>query len=66
MIVASRLSAVWAWAMVACYAVANLRLGAQLAFVPAARLAVAASVAIAVAAIVRSWRQPMAAGAVAL
>jgi hypothetical protein len=56
MVAASSLPSSWAWALVGCYAFANLRLGAQLAFVPASRFALLLSVALAAAAVVRSWR----------
>lgn len=47
----------WTGALfVACFGLANLRLGAQLAFVPAARFALALSIAIAAAAIVATVR----------
>jgi hypothetical protein len=50
-----RLPAIAAWAAIAAFAFANLRLGAQLTFVPAARIALALSLAIAVVAIARTW-----------
>src|SRR5205807_10615566 len=43
-----------AWVFIAAYALANLRFGAQLAFVPSARFPVALSVALALAAI--GWK----------
>jgi len=52
------LPAVWRWAFIACYGAANLRVGAQLQFIPAARFALLASVLIALAAIVAALRQP--------
>ena len=58
MLVASRLPAGWPWVLVGCFAFANLRLGAQLTFVPAARLALLASVVMAFVAIVHHLRQP--------
>ena len=58
MIAASRLPTWWSWALVGFFAFANLRLGGQLAFVPAARLAVLVSVVIAAVAVVRCWREP--------
>ena len=58
MIVASRLPFWWSWALVGFFAFANLRLGAQLAFVPAARIALTVSVVIAAVAVVRDWREP--------
>ena len=58
MIVASRLPGWWGWGLVGLFAFANLRLGAQLPFVPAARVALLISVAIALVAIVRVWREP--------
>ena len=58
LIVVSRLPSWWPWVFVGCFAFANLRLGAQLTFVPAARLALAASAAMAVVAIVQFARAP--------
>ena len=51
----SRLPAPAAWLTIASFAVANLRVGAQLMFVPAARLALAASVLIAATALIWSF-----------
>jgi hypothetical protein len=56
MVAASRLPSWGAWTLVGCFAFANLRLGGQLAFVPAARVALLASVALAVVAVVRYQR----------
>ena len=52
------LPAVWRWAFIVCYGAANLRVGAQLQFIPAARFALLASVLIALAAIVAALRRP--------
>jgi hypothetical protein len=49
-----------AWALVVTYGAANLRLGAQLSFVPAARAALLVSAALAVVAIVRTASTPAA------
>jgi hypothetical protein len=49
---------VWCWLFVITYGAANLRVGAQLAFIPAARWALLASVAIALAAAAASLRRP--------
>ena len=49
----------WSWGLVGCFAFANLRLGAQLAFVPASRVALLASMALAVAAIARYRSVPL-------
>ena len=54
-LVLARLPQAAAWAVVATFAFANLRLGAQLTFVPAARLALALSVVIAVGSLAWSW-----------
>ena len=48
---------VWRWGFVACYLIANLRIGAQIPEAPAARYALAGSLLIATAAIVSMWRQ---------
>ncbi|HUQ88805.1 MAG TPA: hypothetical protein VM096_14710 [Vicinamibacterales bacterium] len=55
-LVLSRLPAIAAWAMIAFFAIANLRVGAQLMFVPAARGALAASIVIAAIGIMWAWR----------
>lgn len=55
-IVLASLPAAPAWAFVACYALANCRIGAQISDVPPSRYALAAALAIAVAAIVRALR----------
>ena len=60
-IVLAALPVVPRWAFVALYAVANLRVGAQVPGIPAARYAVIGSIAIAVAAVAASWRTPYAA-----
>ena len=56
-LVLHRLPAIAAWATIAFFAIANLRVGAQLMFVPAARGALAASVMIAAVGTVWAWRQ---------
>ena len=55
-LVLHRLPAIAAWATIAAFAIANLRVGAQLMFVPAARAALAASVVIAVCGMLWAWR----------
>ena len=55
-LVLHRLPAIAAWATIAFFAIANLRVGAQLMFVPAARGALAASVVIAIVGLVWAWR----------
>ena len=45
------------WGFVACYLIANLRIGAQIQEAPAARYALAGSLVIATAAIVSMWRR---------
>ena len=62
-IVASRLPSWWQWVFVGCFAFANLRLGAQLTFIPPARVALMASAVMAVVAIVRFAREPRTASA---
>ena len=57
-LVLERASRVLAGATVALFAVANLRVGAQLPHVPAARYALFLSVAAAAAAVVVAWRSP--------
>jgi hypothetical protein len=52
------LPAVWRWTFIACYAAANLRIGAQLTFIPAARFALLASILIALAAVAATLRRP--------
>lgn len=54
----ARLPPILQWGFVACYLIANLRIGAQISEVPASRYALAASLLIAAAAIVTIWRQP--------
>jgi hypothetical protein len=54
------LSVLWSWLFVACCALAGLRIGAQLLFIPDARYLMALSLPIAVAAIVATLRQPRA------
>lgn len=53
------LPAVLQWGFVACFLIANLRLGAQIPEAPASRYALAGSLLIAAAAIVRLWRHPV-------
>jgi hypothetical protein len=55
-IVLHRVRPAMAWATVATFAVANLRVGAQLTTVPAARFALAASTVLAVTGVVMAWR----------
>jgi hypothetical protein len=55
-IVLERVSPAIAWSTVATLAVANLRVGAQLTAVPAARFALAASTVLAVIGVVMAWR----------
>ena len=54
-IVLARLPQAAAWTVIGLFAFANLRVGAQLMFVPAARVALALSVLVAVAAMAWSW-----------
>ena len=54
-IVLSRLPQAAAWTIIGLFAFANLRVGAQLPFVPAARVALALSVIVATAAMAWSW-----------
>lgn len=53
----ARFDTIWRWAFVACYALAELRVGANIEFVPAARYALALSVIIAAVGIVASGRR---------
>jgi hypothetical protein len=67
-LVLERVSNLLAWMTVGIFAVANLRVGAQLPQVPAARFAIAVSMMLAIIASVRAWRadaiaRPMAVGA---
>ena len=55
-IVLQRISPAIAWATVGTFAIANLRVGAQLTMVPAARFALVASIVLAVAGVVIAWR----------
>jgi hypothetical protein len=55
-----RLPEFWAWAFVVTFALANLRIGAQIMIVPASRYALLASSALAVAAIATRHRAPLA------
>lgn len=48
----------WCWTFVACSGLANLRIGAQLAFIPNARYPLLVTVAIAAAAAIVALRQP--------
>jgi hypothetical protein len=57
-IVLDRLPSVAVWLFVLCHATANLRLGAQLPFVPSARFALGTSAIIAVAALLMDVRSP--------
>jgi hypothetical protein len=50
-----RLPAAMAWATVAAFAIANLRIGAQLMFIPAARVALALSIVLAAAGMIWAW-----------
>jgi hypothetical protein len=56
MVVLERSPAVVGWLFVVCFAIANLRIGAQLTVVPSARFALAATVVLAVLAIVIDLR----------
>ena len=55
-LVLERVPAVLAWATVAAFTVANLRLGAQLSWVPTARFALLLSLVAGVVALVMAWR----------
>jgi hypothetical protein len=55
-LVVARLPSAVAWLFVAAYATANLRVGAQLQFVPSARFALGVSVLLAAVAIANLWR----------
>jgi hypothetical protein len=57
----ARFDAIWRWTFVACYALAELRVGANIDFIPAARYALVLSLLIAAAGIVASGRQSTAA-----
>ena len=57
-IVLAQVPPMLSWIFVATYTLANFRIGAQISQVPASRYALAASVAIAVFAVVRAWRTP--------
>ena len=46
------------WLFIACYGAANLRVGAQLSFIPEARWALLMSIAIAAGAVVAAWQRP--------
>jgi hypothetical protein len=62
-LVLERVSDGLAWAVIGLFAFANLRIGAQLPFVPPARFALAASCVLALAAVVMAMRrQPIGAG----
>jgi hypothetical protein len=54
---AVRLPRAAAWVLVAAYAAVNLRVGAQLQFLPSARFALTVAVILALAAIVKLWRE---------
>ena len=56
-LILARAPAPLAWATLGTFAFANLRLGAQIAAVPAARFALALSAGLAVACIATTWRQ---------
>jgi hypothetical protein len=56
-LVLDRVAPALAWSTIAVFAFANLRVGAQLPEVPAARFALALSVLLALAAIAMAWRQ---------
>jgi hypothetical protein len=56
-LVLHRLPVMAAWTTIALFAIANLRIGAQLMFVPAARLSLLASVAVAMASLAWAWRR---------
>ncbi len=62
-LVLNRLPAAAAWATIALFAIANLRVGAQLMFMPAARLALVGSVAAAAAGMAWAWTHGRFAGA---
>jgi hypothetical protein len=55
-LVLERAPAALAWTTLGAFAVANLRIGAQLPGVPAARFALALSMVLAVASVVVTWR----------
>ena len=55
-LVLQRVNSTIAWATVATFVIANLRVGAQLTIVPAARFALVASTVLAVAGVVMAWR----------
>jgi membrane protein implicated in regulation of membrane protease activity len=55
-IVLAALPPVWAWTFVVMFGVSNLRIGAQLPFVPPMRIPMAITIAIAIVAIVMKWR----------
>lgn len=55
-LVLARAPSAVAWSVVAAFAVANLRVGAQLPRVPAARFALAASALLSLAAVAAAWR----------
>ena len=57
-IVLAQVPPLLSWLFVAAYALANFRIGAQIAQVPASRYALAVSGAIALFAVVRAWRAP--------
>lgn len=57
-VILDRAPAAIAWGTVATFVLANLRLGAQLPWIPAARFALAVSCVLAVMAIVAAWRTP--------
>ncbi|MEO8679337.1 MAG: hypothetical protein ABI665_09845 [Vicinamibacterales bacterium] len=57
-LVLARVQPMLAWSTLGAFAVANLRVGAQLAGIPAARFALAVSMVLAVIALFRAWRAP--------
>ena len=57
-IVLAQVPPMLSWTFVAAYTLANFRIGAQIAQVPASRYALAVSGAIALFAVVRAWRAP--------
>lgn len=58
-LVLGHLPAPLAWAFVACYGLANLRIGAQVTGIPSSRYALVLSVMIAAAAVLRASRTPL-------
>jgi hypothetical protein len=56
--VLERVPAALAWATIVCFAVGNLRVGAQLPIAGPARVAIALSVALAAVCTLAAWRNP--------